>query len=217
MVGQEAASPEAVAEQVLTWCDDTVAGAMLRFPPSRTIGCAPGCAWCCHLKVLATPVEVLAVAGYLRRTLAPDALARFQDRVERTDAVTRGMGTSDRAALKLPCPVLQEGACAAYSRRPVHCAGANAFDPDACRAAFERPDEDALVEHYPAQRLTADATMAGLSRALFGARLDGRPLELVAGLAVALRDARAEERWRSGEPVFAEAVDRELEALLGAG
>ncbi len=202
------------AQQGLAWFDAVLDEAKRAFPPSAPIGCAEGCAYCCHLKVIATPTEVIALADELRASLTPEQLQALRERVAAASALTRGATAEERARARVPCPVLVEGRCAGYAARPLHCAGANSFDPSACQRAFERPDEEVPIGHYPAQRLAADALAAGLSRGLLRARLDGRMVELVAGLLVALDLEDAEARWRAGEPVFVSAVDRELDELV---
>ena len=94
--------------------------------PAAPIACADGCSACCYSKIVAVAPEVLRIAAHLRSTLAPDALAALVDRVRDTDARTRGLGRDDRAAARVPCPLLLKEAapstrsarsCAADGRR----------------------------------------------------------------------------------------------------
>lgn len=204
------------ADTARAWLADTVDQLLVALPPKRAIACAEGCAFCCHLKVIASPVEVLALAAHLRRTLTPEALSELRARVSKTDAVTHGMSTDARARAKTPCPVLVDGRCAGYAQRPLNCAGACSMDAGDCERAFSRPEEDIPVPIYFPQPGAANAITAGLSRATFGAGLDGTMLELIAGLRVALDEPDAEARWWRREGVFAGAVDAELAATLAA-
>ncbi len=213
-MAREGERPGAMAAQALAWLEGVVVEAKRQFPPAVPIGCAEGCAYCCHLKVIATPAEIIGLHEHLTASLSEAELGALRSRVEQADARTRGLTADARAMLKLPCPLLVESRCVAYEHRPLHCAGANAADPAACREAFEHPERDVPVLHYPAQRIGADAATAGLSRALFESGKDGRMVELIAALALLFADPSAAERWRRGEQAFSTAVDRELERML---
>jgi len=211
------AAPAEMADQALAWLGEVIDEAARQFPPGAPIACQEGCAFCCHLKVIATPAEVMTLFDHLRASLAPSDFSAFAERVRVADARTRGLGADARAALQLACPVLVDGRCTGYAHRPLHCAGANSFDRNACREAFENPAREVLVRHYPAQRIGADAAAAGLSRALFMTRRDGRMVELIAALRLLLDDETVRDRWERGEQAFGPAVDRELEAMLLGG
>ncbi|MBL9022810.1 MAG: YkgJ family cysteine cluster protein [Myxococcales bacterium] len=213
-MAREGERPGAMAAQALAWLDGVVAEAKRQFPPAAPIGCAEGCAYCCHLKVIATPAEIIGLYEHLTASLSEAELGALRSRVEQADARTRGLTADARAMLKLPCPLLVEARCIAYEHRPLHCAGANAADPAACREAFESPERDVPVLHYPAQRIGADAATAGLSRALFESGKDGRMVELIAALAMLFADPSVVDRWRDGQQAFGPAVDRELEMML---
>ena len=213
-MAREGEAASAIAAQALAWLDEVVTEAKRQFPPSAPIGCAEGCAYCCHLKVIATPAEAIGVFQYLTAATPAAELTALRARIERAHEATRGLTADARARLKLPCPLLVDSRCIAYERRPLHCAGANAADPAACREAFENPERDVPVLHYPAQRIAADAATAGVSRALFESGRDGRMVELIAALALLFADPSAAERWQRGEQAFRAAVDRELEVML---
>lgn len=213
-MAREGSGPIEVAAQALAWVEEAIALATEAFPPSHPIGCKAGCAFCCHLKVIATVPEVLALVDHLERTLSSRALDELRARVAEASTAVGNITADERARKQLPCPLLVDSRCIGYSHRPLHCAGANSFDAAMCEEAFRRPDEDVQVAHYPAQRIAADAGGAGLSRALFSLGLDGRMVELVAALHLVLADPSTRERWRRGEPAFEAAVDKELLAIL---
>jgi len=206
----------ATAALARAWLVDTAERLAQETPPARPIACAEGCAFCCHLKVIASPVEVLALAAHLRRKLEPAALESLRSRVAAADEELRGKTTEERAAMKTPCPLLEDHRCVGYEARPLHCMGACSLDARACERAFDQPEEDVPVPLWLPQANAADAISAGVSRATAGARLDGTMLELVAGVKIALADADAEDRWRKGEPIFRDAYDAELAAMIAA-
>jgi putative zinc- or iron-chelating protein len=193
------------------WADDAVARVVERVPRGRALACSEGCSFCCHLKVLVAPQEALALAAHLR---ARDDLDRVRGRVADTDARSRGMSHEERAHAKLPCPLLEDGRCVAYEARPLACRGAHSYDVDACRAAFDRPDVDSAIPFYKPQLQITEAVRAGLGAGAGYIRLDGRLLELVAALRIALEDESAAASWAAGGAPFAAAVDAELAAVL---
>ncbi len=209
-----ASDADAIGEGALGWLDDALAMVKARLPPERPTGCAEGCAYCCHLKVLVSPSEAIHLGRHLRATRTADELSSLRARLASADQKTRGLGTRERAALQLACPLLVDGRCSAYEARPLHCAGANAYDPRDCARAFASPEVDVPVAFYVPQAQLADVITAGISRASFRTGHVGAMLELIAALSLVLEDPSREEAWLRGEDAFAEARDAELEALL---
>ncbi|MCC6554170.1 MAG: YkgJ family cysteine cluster protein [Polyangiaceae bacterium] len=193
------------------WAAELGARVMERIAPSSASACRDGCAFCCHLKIIATAPEVLRLSEHLLATRAPAELAAIRDRVSRADDRTRGMTTDQRARAKLACPLLEGGRCAAYEARPLACRGANSLDAARCERGFERPEEDVELPIYKPQLQLTEALRGGLSGGLARAGLDGRPLELNAALRIALVDAEACKDWSRGKPALAAAVDGEME------
>lgn len=206
----------ALAEDATSWAEDATASVRERIPSSRGSACAEGCAYCCHIKVLVTAPEALAVAAHLRATLSPLALERLRERVVKAHRKTRGMSTEQRARARVPCPVLEDGRCLAYAARPLACWGANSQDVGACAQGFAHPEQDLSVPIYKPQGQIADAVRSGLANGLGQSGLDAHLLELVAALAIAFAQPAAGREWALGKPTFAPAHDREFAELLGA-
>ena len=206
----ERVSPRAMAEQLGQWSDEVAGLVREAVAPPAPLACGPGCTYCCHLKVTLTATDALALSEHLRATLPPPELARLKKRVREAHATTAGLSAEERAKKKLVCPLNGEGGlCVAFEVRPAACRGANSFDRSQCEAAFERPDDDLPVHHYRPDKQNAESFMAGTQLALAEARLDPRPLELVAALRVALETPDAKARYLRGEAVFEPAVDQE--------
>lgn len=206
----------ALAVDATSWAEEATRAVKERIPPSREQACAAGCAYCCHVKVLVTAPEALAVAALLRDKLSPAELDRVRARVVATNRKTRGMSTELRARAKIPCPLLEDSRCLAYEARPVACWGANSFDAAACAQGFEHPEQDVGIPIYKPQGQIADAVRSGLANGLGESGLDAQLLELDAALAIALGQPAAGREWARGRPTFAPAHDREFAALLGA-
>jgi len=215
--GPDVDSVSHAAASCLEWADQLTASVAERMPREQPAGCVEACAYCCHLKVLVTPVEVIALAEHLRATCTPDRLAEVVRDVERAADELGLMTRDERADAKRPCPLLSDSRCIAYAARPLHCAGANAADPQSCRAAFEDPDAEIALGSYGPQLQVAEVLHASMSNASMDLSLDGRVLELTRGLRLALSDPGLAKRWVDGEPAFADAVDPEFLAAMRGG
>lgn len=201
---------EASAGDCFAWLEEGLSRIEVKVPRGTASDCSAGCAFCCHLKVTASPVEVLALADHLRRSLSPERLRTLERRLDETDRRTHGLTTDERASARIPCPLLDEaGLCGGYEARPLRCRGANSSDREACRSAFTEPERDLGIPLYVPQMALADSLSTGLATGAFTAGLDGSLLELVAGLRAALDHPDATSRWLRGEPVFRKAIDPE--------
>ncbi len=214
LAGASVAATRDAGESAVAWVDELCAAIQQRIPVPRPHACASGCAFCCHLKVLVTAPEVLGLAAHLRATLAKEALDAVRARVKAVDARTHGLSMDARAGLRQPCPLLEDGRCVGYEARPASCRGANSFDAAACEAGFS--GQDVPVPLYKPQQQIAEAVRGGVSNGAMMCGLDGRPLELVAALRVALENAGAADAWTRGRPVFERALDAEADAMIRA-
>jgi hypothetical protein len=210
------ADPRAIAERFLDWHEQAVEAVRRRLPLAQELACTAGCAHCCHLKVTVTPLEVILLASVLRAD--PAVLSRIKRRVKEADKLTRGKTADKRLALALPCPLLDDQSrCVAYAARPLSWAGTNSFDAEGCRKTVAKESTEP-VGHDPVLLRSASAIAAGVTEATFGAQRDGRILELVAALKIALDDPEVKSKWQRGEPVFQAAVDAEFaEGMTGGG
>lgn len=193
--------------------DGMMERAFASLPEAGEPACAAGCDHCCRtLPVIVTPNEVFTLARRVRDlveahpTLAarvaasePTAAAGAALRTP-VDPWSRLAPTSPPAPGSLPpCPLLGEnGLCLAYSSRPLACRGCVSADATACAAC----DESRPVPSSTAHQLGAAAMARGVCDALDSLGLVSRPLDIRAGLAIALADASAERRWLRGEDVF---------------
>jgi hypothetical protein len=201
---------EASSADAFGWLEELLPRVEAKIPRAAASDCSAGCAFCCHLKVTASPVEVLALADHLRRTLSPERLRALKRKLDETGRRTHGQTTDQRASAKVPCPLLDDaGLCTGYEARPLRCRGANSSDREACRSAFTEPERDLGIPLYVPQMALADSLSTGLATGAFTAGLDGSLLELVAGLRAALEHPDATARWLRGEPVLRKAIDPE--------
>ena len=70
------------------------------------------------------------------------------------------------AGVRVPCPALVDGACAAYTARPLACRGWNSTDADACAAALRTVDRVPRIPARTRLRAVHGTTAAALARGL---------------------------------------------------
>lgn len=167
------------------------------------LACRAGCDFCCHLRVMATPIEVFALLDYLAGNLSEDDLASLTERVRETDRRLRTIEPGQILTTNIPCPVLVDGSCSAYAGRPLNCRSYHSLSREACETSFENPTDLSLG--HP--QLTAlarihEGAQAGLLMAFDQAGRDRRHYELVTAMAEALEDPGCRERFERGEPAF---------------
>lgn len=166
--------------------------------------CEVGCVWCCFQRVSASPAEVLRIADYLRRTNAGQALAELRQRLADIDCLTHGRTAQERLALRLPCPLLIDGACSVYHVRPLTCRGYTSQRVEDCRRRLDHPEEHVHIEADPIRYLYCQGVLNGLNDGLDAHDLEGGLVELIAALRIALDDEISLQRWLRGEPIFAD-------------
>jgi len=153
------------------------------------IACRSGCGWCCHQQVGVSVVEAIRITVHLQ-SLPADQRAALTERVRWLDKRTAGRTTSERAAAKLPCAFLADGACTIYGVRPLRCRGLHSTDVGFCIASFNDPEDVraglALGSLRPAflgaPQQVYDQALNGVLKTLHFAKLADYGLELTAAV-----------------------------------
>jgi Fe-S-cluster containining protein len=171
------------------------------------VACARGCAMCCHLRVMATPAEVLGLTAYLRANLGGDALAALASRI--ADAAQRicNLPRERLLSTNIACPLLDGVACSVYPARPLNCRAYHSLDVHACTASFENPHDPSLT--HPQSALLSrvnEGVQQGFIEAMRGTGVDASQYELVTALDEALQDPDAAVRFGRGETAFRRAL-----------
>jgi len=176
-----------------------------RLPPEDRgpVACRAGCDFCCHLRVMATPIEVFALLDELFRALSPDEFSRFEERLSATDKKLRKLKPSHVLTVNLPCPALVNGNCTGYAARPLNCRSYHSLSKQACEASFKNP-RDLSLDHpqLSAVAQVHEGGQAGFMAAFEQAGYDDRQYELATALAEALDDPGSRERFDRKEPAF---------------
>ena len=142
------------------------------------VACRRGCAFCCYVEVDVTPLEAMRLA---RRATK--------------------LGGGSEEGRRAPCPLLVDGACSQYERRPFACRAV--FSPDArrCEAGY-RAVEAVSIPSLEWPRHLAAGYITGEIAALDDLGLASHMVALRQALAVLESDAGAVLRWLNGADVF---------------
>ncbi|MGE5482930.1 MAG: YkgJ family cysteine cluster protein, partial [Bacteroidota bacterium] len=124
--------------------------------------CRAGCAWCCHVQVAVSPLELLRIVAFLEHNLSASDRESITESVLDLDARTRGLGWQEREESRLPCALLKDGRCIVYRVRPARCRAWSSADSETCRAAYERPEAGIEVAYHHLQRAIYSAIQDGL-------------------------------------------------------
>ncbi|MGJ5180966.1 YkgJ family cysteine cluster protein [Bradyrhizobium oligotrophicum] len=170
------------------------------------LACTKGCPACCALRVTATAPEIFLLARYIRQIdaqMPATALGPLSRRVELANRATRGLGETERMALRQPCPFAVRGACIIHPARPLACRGHASFDRRACIQAMAGRDVEVPISapHVALRGLIQDALRAALAEAGLAAHL----YELNQGLVLALGAPERERAWLDGKDSLAPA------------
>lgn len=146
------------------------------------IACAPGCDYCCHLRVGVFAHEAAALLDHLK-TRAPAAEAaaiteRIRANARRIDELT----AEQHRAAGIACAFLIERRCSAHDVRPAACATHHSLSRERCEHGFRHPHDigtprgsrPALLELQVFGSALIEATQAGSEAAGAG----GAQLEL---------------------------------------
>jgi hypothetical protein len=116
--------------------DDAFAAARSEGVP---LACAPGCAFCCHLRVSVFAHVAVALLHHLRTRLPAAEATDAEKRIVANAARIDGMTAAEHYAARMPCALLVNGRCCAYEARPSACAAHHSLSRARCERAFEHP------------------------------------------------------------------------------
>ena len=173
---------------------------------AEPLACRAGCSFCCRSpQVEASSPEIFALAARIDALPAAQREAMLA-RVRAADDATRGLSAAQRAAARIPCPLLENDRCSVYESRPLSCRAAVSLDAGACQSSFE-----GTPIPVPVPRVFWEAlgeSVRSLGAALAAAGLPLRAYDLNAALRIAVETPDAPARWAAGEDIFAPAETR---------
>jgi Fe-S-cluster containining protein len=105
------------------------------------IACAPGCDYCCHLRVDVFAHEAAALLEFLRTRAAPEEAALIERKIRANAARIDGMTAGQHRSAGIACAFLRNGLCAAHDVRPSSCATYHSLSRERCEHAFRHPED----------------------------------------------------------------------------
>jgi Fe-S-cluster containining protein len=193
-----------VADHAAHLTDESIQKVVKELPPSPPLACQEGCAWCCHQLVGTTAAEVFRIVDYLQKHFPPQELQTIMDRIVERDEQRKGLREDRWSAARLPCSLLVDDRCSAYSVRPLTCRGFNSSDALQCERWVKERGRVEIPLYEPQHRL-ATFVLDGFRDGLSECGLLNDLLELTAALRIALTVPNSFERWLAGESIFAPA------------
>ena len=169
------------------------------------VQCRAGCTWCCHFNVEVTVLEAVRIDA----AMSAGAIAERRAAIAATAPAIAGLSRAARRRTGTPCPLLADGACSAYSVRPLACRSLLSLDAGACAADFSAGLAGEGRKEVPSlalPMLLGMAVFSGQAAALADFRLANHAVELTQTLDLLQRAPATLERWLSGEDVFPRAA-----------
>jgi Fe-S-cluster containining protein len=103
------------------------------------VACAPGCAYCCHLRVGVFEHEAAAMLHHLRTQLPEDVAAEIEQRIRANASRIEKLTVAQHRSAGLACAFLHDGRCAAHEVRPSACAAYHSLSRERCEHSFRHP------------------------------------------------------------------------------
>jgi hypothetical protein len=197
--GKEVEQVTAVVSNAHGWADAMVD----QSPEVIRRACQAGCAFCCYVPtVLVTVAEAVYLAEWLRTHCSSDELDalrnRLADRQQKKQNPTLPPGRNP----PVPCALLQNNQCMAYTARPLKCRGWNSLRRDVCEQAYGHSQSSVQIPADAYAFLMGNAVLSGLRDSVASAGLDSRTYDLTEALLQILEQPDAIQRWRNGERLF---------------
>jgi Fe-S-cluster containining protein len=104
-----------------------------------SVACAPGCDYCCHLRVDVFAHEAVALLEHLRTRASADEAARLEARIRANAARVDALTVAQHRAAGIACAFLRGGLCSAHDVRPSACATYHSLSRARCEHAFLNP------------------------------------------------------------------------------
>lgn len=110
----------------------------------KDIACQKGCEWCCHQPVFALDYELDYLNNFIDKDFTTKQKQELRTRASEKNNKLSALNGDALLNAKHPCPLLKDGACTAYSARPMACRIYLSSDLVSCLNFFSAPDDKDL-------------------------------------------------------------------------
>lgn len=182
--------------------------------PNR-IDCKVGCSYCCHYRVMVTPIEIFTIFEHIGR-MAEAEKGELENSVREYVKRVKDITPYQHEHTNIPCSFLKKQQCSIYQIRPLACRGHHSIDANVCRRTFENvnSDESGPLDY---QRKAASTAMDNALLAIqHKAGMEVSKYELHAALLEALTNNDSVKKWRNGKTAFPSVRDKStLDKITG--
>jgi Fe-S-cluster containining protein len=133
---RDGASCAALCRRLNCVVDDKIASLA---DSGASVACAPGCDFCCHLRVDVFAHEASALLHQLRTRLEPLQVVRIEERIRANAARIDALTAEEHRKAGIACAFLQDGLCSAHDVRPAACAAYHSVSRERCEHSFRHP------------------------------------------------------------------------------
>jgi Fe-S-cluster containining protein len=106
----------------------------------KHIDCKRGCEWCCHQPVFALDFELEYLTDFINRNFTQEIKNEIKKRAKDKNNKLGMLKDNDLLNAKFPCPLLENGACMAYSARPMACRIYLSGNVNSCLNFYHHPE-----------------------------------------------------------------------------
>jgi len=106
----------------------------------QRIDCKKGCEWCCHQPVFALDYELEYLNDFLNKNFNQKIKNEIKKRAEDKNNKLGMLKETNLLNAKFPCPLLENGACMAYSARPMACRIYLSGNVNTCLTFYHHPE-----------------------------------------------------------------------------
>jgi Fe-S-cluster containining protein len=178
---------------------------LARLPPfnEEEFHCAPGCGYCCHLRVSISVAEALIILAYLREH---DQQHRYEERVtnERESLAQRAVADNTWwLENSVPCLFLDQktSLCTIYEVRPFTCRAYHSLDRGRCKTGFIDRTESA-IPCFPDFKRSRELYSVAFELALAELGLQSAQFELSSTIGLFLQAPDLVGQWAQGKRVL---------------
>lgn len=104
------------------------------------IDCKMGCCFCCHQPVLAISHEIHFLADFINRNFNKNQILEILERARVKNEAFGNVLPEEMQKIKIPCPLLKDGACLVYEARPMACRIYLSQKVASCKEFYEYPE-----------------------------------------------------------------------------
>ncbi len=193
-----------LARQAHSWAEHLIERFESANPLPHPIACQPGCDYCCYNQIEVTPLEALAIWGFIRN-FPSENKARIQEKIQKSVQQRAGKIKEEIAGSRgaFPCPFLENGLCAIYPVRPLLCRAMHSLDAGHCQQSLQA--ENLIPDQYYLHRdEIVHSLIMGITEGCRELGCEAKAVDLArAVLTFFEKGDNLTERWTQGESVFA--------------